>query len=159
MDNFDRVGGGIRTGSRWLRGCHPQELYFAKCPHLCAPILQAIWPNVRKWLLRWAKRYKTKVCFHAWKHLKHKGCKHVYKLKYAINAINKAWQSKSKSQQTVRRKATTKEGARSSRSQTMKKPWVIPADLRRTTSTTTLVDSKTPMSSNNRQTTLLKREK
>ena len=44
------------------------------------------------------------------------------KLKHAITVLNKALQSKPKTQQPVRRKATTEEGAGSSRPQTVRKP-------------------------------------
>ena len=79
------------------------------------------------------------------------------KLKHTINALNKAQQSKSKSQQPVRRKATTEEGAGSSRPQTVRKPQLVPADSRRTTHTETPADSETPTPSNSRQTTPSKR--
>ena len=79
------------------------------------------------------------------------------KLKQAINAINKAQQSKSKSQQPVRRKATAEEGAGSSRPQTVRKPRPVPADSRRTTPTATPADSEAPTPSQSRQTTPSKR--
>jgi len=79
------------------------------------------------------------------------------KLKIAINAINKTQQSKSKSQGTVRRKATTEEGAGSSRPQTVRKPRAVPTDSRLTTPTATPAVSESPTPSNSRQTTPSKR--
>lgn len=81
------------------------------------------------------------------------------KLKIAVNAINKTQQSKSKSQQPVRRKATTEEGAGSSRPQTVRKPRPVPTDSRRTTPTATPADSEAPSPSNSRQTTPSKRRR
>ena len=52
------------------------------------------------------------------------------KLKHAITVLNKALQSKPKTQQPLRRKATTEEGAGSSRPQTVRKPRAVPADSR-----------------------------
>lgn len=49
------------------------------------------------------------------------------KLKHAINATNRSQQSMSKSEQTLRQKTTTEEGARLSRPQTLRKPRVVPA--------------------------------
>ena len=79
------------------------------------------------------------------------------KLKHAITVLNKALQSKTKSQQPVRRKATTEEGAGSSRPQSVRKPRPVPADSRRTTPSQTPADSKTPTPSGSRQTTPSKR--
>ena len=60
----------------------------------------------------------------------------------------------------MRRKATTEEGAGSSRPQTMRKPRAVPTDLRRTTPTATPVESETPTPSNSHdQTTPSKRPK
>ena len=79
------------------------------------------------------------------------------KLKHAITVLNKALQSKTKSQQPVRRKATTEEGAGSSRPQSVRKPRPVPADSRRTTPSETPADSETPTPSAIRQTTPSKR--
>ena len=79
------------------------------------------------------------------------------KLKHAISVLNKALQTKTKSRQTVRRKATTEEGAGSSTPQSVRKPQPVPADSRRTTLSETPADSKTPTPSASRQTTPSKR--
>ena len=79
------------------------------------------------------------------------------KLKHAISVLNKALQTKTKSQQPVRRKATTEEGAGSSRPQSVRKPRPVPVDSRRTTPSETPADSKTPTPSASRQTTPSKR--
>ena len=50
------------------------------------------------------------------------------KLKYTISTLNKAQQSKSKSQQAVRRKSTAEEGTGSSNSLSIRKPRPVPAD-------------------------------
>jgi hypothetical protein len=63
------------------------------------------------------------------------------KLKHAITLLNKALQSKPKPQQLVRRKTTTKEGAGSSRPQSMRRLQPVPADSRRTTPSATHADS------------------
>ena len=63
---------------------------------------------------------------------------------HAITVLNKALQTKSKSQQPVRRKATTEEGAGSSRPLSVRKPRPVPADSRRTTPSATPADSRTP---------------
>ena len=74
------------------------------------------------------------------------------KLKQAITVLNKALQAKAKTQ-PVRRKATTEEGAGSSRPQTVRKPRPVPADSRRTSTPGTPADSETPTPSASRQTT------
>ena len=74
------------------------------------------------------------------------------KLKQAVTMANKAIQSKPKPQ-PVRRKATTEEGAGSSRPLTVRKPKAVPADSRRTTPS----DSGTPTPSGSRQNTPSKR--
>lgn len=81
------------------------------------------------------------------------------KLKHAVTVLNKALQSKPKSQQPVRRKATAEEGAGSSRPQTIRKPRAVPADSRRTSTTATPADSGTPTPSSSRQTTPSKRRR
>ena len=81
------------------------------------------------------------------------------KLKHAINVLNKALQSKTKSPQLVRQKATTEEGAGLSRPQSVRKPWPVPVDSRRTTPSETPADSETPTPSASRQTTPSKRAK
>ena len=78
------------------------------------------------------------------------------KLKQAITVLNKALQAKAKTQ-PVRRKATTEEGAGSSRPQTVRKPRPVPADSRRTSTPGTPADSETPTPSASRQTTPSKR--
>ena len=75
------------------------------------------------------------------------------KLKQAITVLSKALQNKPKAQQPVRQKATTEEGAGSSSPQYVRKPREVPADSRRTSTTSTPADSKTPMPSASRQTT------
>ena len=50
------------------------------------------------------------------------------KLKHAITVLNKVIQSKPKTHQPVRQKATTKEGVGSSRPQTVKKSRAVPID-------------------------------
>lgn len=75
------------------------------------------------------------------------------KLKQAVTVANKAIQSKPKAQQQVRRKATTEEGAGSSRPLTVRKPRPVPADSRRTTPSETPADSETPTPSGSLQTT------
>lgn len=72
------------------------------------------------------------------------------KLKQAITVLNKALQSKPKSQQPVRRKATTEEGVGSSRPQSVRMPRPVPADSRRTTPSATPADSETPTPSTSR---------
>ena len=81
------------------------------------------------------------------------------KLKQAITILNKTLQSKPKPQQPVRRKATTEEGAGSSRPQTVRKPWAVlaPPQPRRTSTTTTSTDSMTETPSGSRETTPSKR--
>ena len=79
------------------------------------------------------------------------------KLKNAVNVLNKDLQTKTKSQQTVRRKATTEEGAGSSRPLSVRKPRPVPADSRRATPSATPADSGTPTPSGSRQTTPSKR--
>lgn len=79
------------------------------------------------------------------------------KLKQAITVLNKANQSKPRSAQPVRRKATTEEGAGSSRPQTVRKPRPVPADSRRTSPTATPAVSETPTPSGSRQSTPSKR--
>jgi hypothetical protein len=79
------------------------------------------------------------------------------KLKHAVTVLNKALQSRSKPSNTVRRKAPTEEGAGSSRPQTVRKPRAVPADSRRTSTTTTPSDSNTATPSGSRQTTPSKR--
>jgi hypothetical protein len=78
------------------------------------------------------------------------------KLKNAIKVANKALQAKPKPQ-PLRRKATTEEGAGSSRPLTLRKPRPVPADSRRTSTTATPADSETATPSGSRQTTPSKR--
>lgn len=79
------------------------------------------------------------------------------KLKQAVTVLNKAIQNKPKPQQTVRRKATTEEGAGSSRPLSVRKPRAVPSESRRTSTTATPADSGTPTPSSSRQTTPSKR--
>ncbi len=74
------------------------------------------------------------------------------KLRQSVTVANKAIQSKPKPQQ-VRRKATTEEGAGSSRPLTVRKPRPVPAQSRRTTPSDTPADSETPTPSASQQTT------
>jgi hypothetical protein len=76
-----------------------------------------------------------------------------------MTVLNKALQSKPKSQQPVRRKTTAEEGAGSSRPQSVKRPRPVSADSKITTPSATHADSETPMPSGNRQTTPSKRPK
>ena len=78
------------------------------------------------------------------------------KLENAITVANKALQAQPKAQ-PVRLKATTKEGAGSSSPLYVRKPRPVPADSRRTSTTTTPVDNETTTPSASRQTTPSKR--
>lgn len=72
------------------------------------------------------------------------------KLKHAVTVLNKAIEAKP---QQVRRKATTEEGAGSSRPLSVRKPRPVPADSRRATPLATPADSETPTPSGSRQLT------
>jgi hypothetical protein len=74
------------------------------------------------------------------------------KLKHAVTVENKA-QSKPRPKNPPRRQATAEEGAGSSRPLSVRKPKPVPADSRRTSTTTTPADSETPTPSESRQTT------
>jgi hypothetical protein len=81
------------------------------------------------------------------------------KLKNAVTAANKALQSKEKKPAPPRRGAPTEEGAGSSRPLSLRKPKPVPADSRRTSTTTTPADSQTTTPSGSRQNTPSKRSR
>lgn len=86
-----------------------------------------------------------------------KAASRFQKLKLAVNAINKAKQSKAKPQQTVRRQAADQEGAGSSRIVIARKPRAVPAESRRTAGTETPANSDLQTPSQSRKTTPSKR--
>jgi len=115
------VRGGVCPSSWGPHGCHLLNLIYAKHSNVYAPVLQAILPPLRKELCVELDVIKPEEIFIDGSVTNTKVASMFKKLKQTITVVNKAQQSKPRSQQPVRWKTAIEEGARSSRPQIMKK--------------------------------------